>query len=295
MAQASRIFKNFSQEFPGLADSCMTSAVNAWQWAKANPEKLYNQQALNQQFDPDIQTGAYGDRSADDEFSWAAAELLISTNDEKYFQAVKFLPDEKMPLPSWNQVRLLGYYSLLRHEKNLPANVLKDVAWIKQNLIKTSTRWVEDSKQNPYQMVMGLTEKDFIWGSSSVAANQGILLLQAYNLTSDKKFLHAALDNLDYLLGRNATGYSFVTGFGDKTPMYPHHRPSEGDGIDEPVPGLLSGGPNPGRQDNCNYPSTIPNEAFVDDVCSYASNEIAINWNAPLVYLVWAIEALQNP
>ena len=31
----------------------------------------------------------------------------------------------------------------------------------------------------------------------------------------------------------------------------------------------------------------------MDDVCAYASNEVAINWNAPLVYLGAALEALQ--
>jgi endoglucanase len=47
-------------------------------------------------------------------------------------------------------------------------------------------------------------------------------------------------------------------------------------------------------QDKCMYPSNIPDEAYVDDVCSYASNEIAINWNAPFVYLIGAIEALSS-
>jgi len=125
-----------------------------------------------------------------------------------------------------------------------------------------------------------------------VAANQGILLVQAYRLTKEKKYLNAALSNLDYLLGRNATGFSYVTGFGKKTPMHIHHRPSEADGIEEPVPGLLAGGPNPGMQDKCKYASSIPDEAYTDDVCSYASNEVAINWNAPLVYLCGAVEAL---
>ena len=76
--------------------------------------------------------------------------------------------------------------------------------------------------------------------------------------------------------------------------MHPHHRPSEADGVDDPVPGLLSGGPNPGMQDKCQYPSTEPETAFVDNVCSYASNEIAINWQAPMVYLAGAIEALKK-
>jgi endoglucanase len=76
--------------------------------------------------------------------------------------------------------------------------------------------------------------------------------------------------------------------------MHPHHRQSEADGIIEPVPGLLVGGPNMGMQDDCSYPLKEIETAYIDDVCSYASNEIAINWNAPAVYLANALEALQN-
>jgi endoglucanase len=144
--------------------------------------------------------------------------------------------------------------------------------------------------------VMGKTPQDFVWGSSAVAGNQGIALVQAYRLTGDERYLHFALANLDYLLGRNATGYSFVTGFGDKPPMHPHHRPSIADGVTQPVPGLLVGGPNPRapQQDRCtSYTSEVPDEVYSDDACSYASNEIAINWNAPLAYLAAALEALQ--
>ena len=59
-----------------------------------------------------------------------------------------------------------------------------------------------------------------------------------------------------------------------------------------PVPGFLVGGPNPGQQDaeNCRangvqYPSDRPATSYIDALCSYASNEVTINWNAPLVYV----------
>jgi len=119
-------------------------------------------------------------------------------------------------------------------------------------------------------------------------------LVNAYFVTNNKLYLNAALSNLDYLLGRNATGYCFVTGMGTHAPLHPHHRPSVADGIDPPVPGLLVGGPNPGMQDKCRYEFTETETAYVDSDCAYASNEIAINWNAPLVYLANAIEALQQ-
>jgi endoglucanase len=102
------------------------------------------------------------------------------------------------------------------------------------------------------------------------------------------------LTNLDHLLGKNATGYCFITGIGSFSTMHPHHRPSVADGIAEPVPGLLAGGPNPGRQDRVHYEYTEPETAYTDNDEAYACNEIAINWNAPAVYLAAALEALER-
>ena len=76
--------------------------------------------------------------------------------------------------------------------------------------------------------------------------------------------------------------------------MNPHHRQSVSNGVTDPIPGLMAGGPNPGMQDHCHYDFTDPETAYSDISCAYASNEIAINWNAPMVYLSNAIEALQS-
>ena len=156
-----------------------------------------------------------------------------------------------------------------------------------------ANEYISKVPANAFSTVMGQSVRDFSWGGNSVAANQGILLIKAYQLSGDKKYVDYALTNLDYLLGRNATGYCFVTGMGSKSPMFPHHRESTADGIVDPVPGLLVGGPNPGMQDKCAYEFKEPETAYSDNVCAYASNEIAINWNAPIVYLANAIEALQ--
>ena len=294
MAQSSRIYGKFKQAFPGLADSCISSAEKAWLWAMNNPKVAYDQNKMNREFKPVINTGGYGDSNFTDEFIWAASELYVTTKNTSYYTAFKMLPDTLMPLPSWGNVRLLGYYTLVRFEKNLTDEAKKDFPVIKERLIKAANRMADGVSSHPYRTVMGKSARDFVWGSNSVAANQGILLIYVYKLTGDRKYLDLALGNLDYLMGRNATGYSYVTGFGDKTPMFPHHRQSEADGISDPIPGLIAGGPNPGRQDKCStYTSTIPDESYTDDVCSYASNEIAINWNAPAAYLAGAIEVLK--
>ena len=297
MAQASRVFRNYESELPGLADSALVAAENAWKWAQQHPNMEYDQNAMNKQFKPEVSTGAYGDKDYSDEFIWAASELYATTKQDKYYTAVNMLPDDKMPLPSWAQVRLLGYYTLARFSDDLTPVAQKDMPEIKKRLVSFADELMNGASERTYRTVMGKSEADYIWGSSSVAANQGIALVKAYQLTNDRKYLQAALSNLDYLLGRNATGYSFLTGFGEKSVMNPHHRPSVADGIVEPVPGLLSGGTNAraDKQDKCTtYQSTYPDEMFTDDNCSYASNEIAINWNAPFVYLTGAIEALQD-
>ena len=297
MAQAARVFKPFSRQLPGLTDSCLTAAVNAWKWAQKNPDTYYRQNEMNQRFDPDVTTGSYEDKDASDEWIWAAAELYVTTKDDIYATAVNLFPDGKTPLPGWPQVRTLSYYTLARFVKDKAIRKQDMMAQAEKHIVGLADTLIKGADQQAFGTVMGKSAKDFIWGSSSEAANQGIALIQAYRLTADKKYLNAALTNLDYLLGRNAVGYSFLTGFGHKSTMNPHHRPSVADGIDAPVPGLLSGGTNDNaaRQDKCSgYTTTLADEVYLDQSCSYASNEIAINWNAPMVYLANAIEALQR-
>lgn len=289
MAQASRILKN---HHPDLSIEYLKSAELAWNWAQSNPEVYYRQNEMNKVFQPEIQTGAYGDNSVADEKVWAAAEMYISTHKPDYLQYIS--NPESFNLPSWNRVDWLGYYSLLRFSSELPNLPENLISSIKSILIETANSYVESANASYYHSVMGQSVKDFVWGSNAVASNQGIALIQAYFLAEEPKYLQHALGNLDYILGKNATGYSFVTGFGYKTPMRPHHRLAEAEPDKAPLPGFMVGGPNPGQQDGCNYSSNIPDESFVDEACSYASNEIAINWNAPFAYLVNAIVALEG-
>lgn len=295
MAQSARIFRRYDKQLPDFSDSCLAAARKAWNWAGKHPDMVYNQRKMNQKYNPKITTGAYGDFRFNDEFIWAASELYVTTGEAKYFNAVNMLPAERMPLPSWGNVQLLGYYTLLRYGNKLGEPALKDIPILKKRMIQYADSLIHGADSSLFGTVMGKNAKAFKWGSNSVAANQGIALIQAYKLTLDPKYLDYALGNLDYLLGRNGTGYSFVTGYGDLTPMHPHHRPSASDGIRPPVPGLLVGGPNPGQQDGCNnYPTKIPDQSYVDNTCDYAANEIAINWNAPMVYLANAIEAIYS-
>ncbi len=294
MAQASRIFSEFPTQLPGLADSCLNQATKAWGWAIKNPNVVYNQDVINQKFSPKIMTGGYGDRNFSDEFIWAACELFVTTQQPEYLNAVKLIPDDNMPVPTWSQVRLLGYYTLIKNNGSFGDNAPKELPELKKKLIAFADDLINGADENAYQTVMTKSARHFGWGSNSEAANEGVALIQAYKLSGDKKYMGYALANLDYILGRNASGYSYITGYGSKTPMHPHHRPSVADGVVDPIPGLMVGGANPGMQDKIKVPSTVPDEAYIDDDRAYAVNEIAINWNAPFAYLANAMEALQN-
>jgi endoglucanase len=293
MAQAARIFSGFSAALPGLSDSCLDASLAAWNWARANPDSIYDQTRMNQLYNPDIFTGDYSDIDFQDEFDWAASELFITTGQDSFLTVANPLNESTASVPNWQHVRSLGLYSLAQHRATIAASI--DTASVKSRLLSLADALLASKNASAYDVAMGVDASDFVWGSNGVAANQGIVLLMAFRLTGNDEYLQAALSNLDYLLGRNGTSYCFVTGCGSRSPLHIHHRPSQADGIAAPVPGLLAGGPNPGQNDGQPYPSSMPGLSYTDNYLAYASNEIAINWNAPLTYLAIGIEDLLSP
>ena len=161
---------------------------------------------------------------------------------------------------------------------------------IKESLKKKCDEDIQELATSSFHSIFGNNAQDFHWGSNSESClGRGIAQMYEYALTKDNKYRQAALSTLDYFFGRNATGYCYLTGFGTQRVMNIHHRISAADNIKEPVPGLVAGGANKGQEDAefvPAYASNIPDESYQDNVGSYASNEIAINWNAYLVSLL---------
>jgi endoglucanase len=290
MAQASRVYSGFEADYPGLAAKTLAAARFAFNWALKNPEVLYRQRAMNENFDPDVTTGEYGDRSATDEFFWASVELYITTGEASYLKtAAEYAPDT-YTLPTWGRVNGLGQWTLIRHAgTRQEAQTL--AAQAREQLLTYADSASQHLETAPYAAPYGRQAKDFFWGcNSDAASNQGITFLYAWLLTQNKKYLTNALHNMDYILGRNATGFCYITGWGSKSPVNPHHRLSASDELADPIPGFLVGGPNPGKQDNCEYPSDIPDESYTDVTPAYAANEIAINWQSLFTYFSTALD-----
>ena len=251
---------------------------------------------MNEKYEPKVFTGAYGDNNAEDEFFWAATELFLATGQNAYLEQAKQFAPKDYSVPTWGNVAGLGVQQWLNHSiLNKVEDLGIDIQKMKSDLLAFCNDCISRIPTSSFHCPHGNRTQDFPWGSNSeMCAGQGIALLYAYTLTADRKYLDAAISDADYLLGRNATGYCFVTGFGTKPVMHPHQRISHADGIEAPLPGFLAGGPNPGQQDRetCKtYPSDAPDESYTDDMNSYASNEIAINWNAYLVGLMSWLDA----
>ena len=295
LAQAARIYSAYPK-YQSFAKEAVKAAERAYAWAVKNPTFYYDQPGNNEKYSPKVNTGMYDDKASADEFFWAATELYLTTKENSYFEQAKSFMPQSYRVPTWGEVSGLGVQqwinqSLLGKVDGIDFPVEK----MKADLLAFCDECMLRMPTSSFNAPHGNREQDFPWGSNSeMCAGQGIALTYAYTLTKDHKYLEAAISDADYLLGRNATGYCFVTGFGTKQVMHPHQRLSEADGIDAPLPGFLAGGPNPGQQDIANvttYPSKAADESYTDDVNSYASNEIAINWNAYLVGLMMTIDA----
>ena len=285
LAKAAVIYEEYD---PELSGTFLTRAKHAWDWAITNPDVPFTNPNADGDY-PAISTGGYGDSHFEDEFFWAAVELYLATGENGFKARIDcdYVPEFRVP--TWNNVETLGLFSLVSTERQLDELLKKEsidqLKALSENLIAT---W----QASPYR----ITLDHFVWGSNSDILNQGMILLNAYRVFGKSEFYEAAISGLDYILGKNATGYCFVTGYGSLSPMNIHHRPSASDGIEEPVPGFLVGGPNPNNVgQDCGkdmYPSLLPARCYIDDVCSYSTNEVTINWNAPLVYVIGSIQSL---
>lgn len=268
MALAYEVYKDVDAEF---ANTCLEAAKKAYSWAKANPNELYLANP------DDITTGAYEDKKSSDEIYWASAQMYRATGDAGYISDISSVSTGL----DWATVGDYGNIAIL---------TMKDIdknSDIYTNALTAVKKQADDFVSISDIMPYGVALTKYNWGSNMTVANAGIILGIVYNETGDAKYLDAANAQLDYLLGTNPLGTSFVTGFGTVSPENPHHRPSMA--VGEAMKGMLVGGVNQNLEDSaakayCQDVSAA--KRWVDNAESYSTNEITIYWNSPLTYLL---------
>jgi len=277
MAMAARIYKPFDG---GFAARCLSAAEKAWGWLRRNPD------FIGYQNPPDVWTGGYGDRTDRDERFWAAAELYRTTGEEQYHESFKESYGENFDKYELGWAPVGGYGTiayLFTPEERTDGEIRRELL---SGFLKRAEELVVRSQEDGYGISLGYNE--YRWGSNMNVCNNAMHLILAHMLRPNDEYIQAAQAHLHYILGRNALDQCYVTGFGSKPVMAPHHRPSEADGIVDPVPGLLSGGPNSGLQDRDarrHLQGQPPSRCFIDVMGSFSTNEITIYWNSPAVFV----------
>jgi endoglucanase len=276
-AQASRVYRSCDAAF---ADRLLDAAEKAWNWMEANPvfEPFVNP--------PNVSSGAYGDSSCEDELFWASAELYSVTGEGRYLSAMRKRVD-KVDVCRFGLRETAGFGALcclFIIKEKLDGDFL---ASLKKRFLDGADSFVALTQKSAYGTALGADA--YVWGSILPIMNNAIAMICACLSTGEHKYRNAAQNQLDYLLGMNATGYSFVTGFGTRAFRFPHHRPSYADGVDDPVPGLVSGGPNKANPDGASKmtipPDTPPPKFYLDYTPTASANEIAIYWNSSAAFV----------
>ncbi|WP_448629734.1 glycoside hydrolase family 9 protein [Cellulomonas soli] len=284
-AQGARVLADHDEDF---AAELLSAAREAYEAALSHPEVL----APDTNRVADLGGGPYDDTHLDDERYWAAAELYLSTGEDAYLADLRANPchvDGPTPVfvPEGYDWKDLG--ALARIDLATVAGALPERDAVRRSVVAAAEELLATQAAQPFGTPYAPRDGRYDWGSTGLVANLLTVLLAAADVTGEDRFVHGALTGLGHLLGRNALGVSYVTGYGTRSVHHQHSRWYAGQldpTLPDPPPGTLSGGPNSSTQDEVAAAAVgglPPQRCFVDDIGAWSVNELTINWNAPLV------------
>jgi endoglucanase len=270
MCLASRAFRSADSLY---ADKCLEAAKKAWEWLEANPGVT----------DRD---GDYVDLDPSQEKLWALGEMARTTGDDRLVGRFgKEATPDKIRQVGWMEPQFFGYMAMSTNPKT-PAKMKEAL----QNAIAAfCDSLVSKSQSNGYGVALDATE--YFWESNENLLSKTNALLFGYALIGNEKYREAALRQMNWLLGANSLGFSFVAGYGDRSVAHPYHWTMTA--YNKLIPGWVSGGPNQysegADQLLCALikSGTPPAKCYVDSanaLGSWASNEGETSETAALVF-----------
>jgi endoglucanase len=263
LTSASMIFRSQDSQY---ADSLLSNARLVYDFAEQYQGKYSDSITDASQFYKSF-------NGYQDELAWGAAWLYKATGEQTYLDKAKsYLGDTLYygGAQSWDT-------------KNYGAGIIiaettQDATY--KNMVENwLNNWV--SGGNGVQYTEGGLAWNASWGSLANSSTNAMLA----GIYSDKvndydgRYANFAKEQVDYILGDNPRGFSYMTGFGNSYPLQPHHRAASGisDGSDTSAAnkhilyGAMVGGPK------------SANDYDYQDLRSdYVSNEVAMNYNSGL-------------
>jgi endoglucanase len=276
-AEAARVYQASD---PAYSARLLAAAAKSWVWLAQQPKPM---------LPPELEgTGGYVYGSDGSQRFWAAAELYKTTGDATYAQYVSDYIAKRSPTIGplgWSNTDTYALLSLAFNDAADPSLRAK----IATNLVQWAdgTATSVNSPINPWATSVSA----FHWASNKTGLDNAVLLLVANRVTPNSRYVAAALDQVHFVLGRNALGKSFVTGYGENSVKNPHNRTMFS--LGRLVPGVLVGGPNSDGQDGIT-PAAQGQRSYADQLMAYASNENSVEYNAPLVLVISVLPAIQS-
>lgn len=269
-ALASGIYEKYDSDF---ADILQSAAFSGWVWLTNNPEY---KPFVNP---PEVKYATSGDIDAEDFDSvlfWTVCELYSMTGEEVFKEKILELY-KKVCMTGFSCTSPAGFGALayIQCHRKIDMEVERSIRL--QYRIEADNLMALAEKSG-YETAMAVD--DYKIGSNITVMTNAMVLITSYILHHCKAYLDIAQEQLNYILGKNPVGISYVTGFGTEYAKNPHHRLSAFDDVDEAVPGMVVIGPNTKSDDDYakwNIPKdTPPAKYYCDNNFCYSTNETSI-------------------
>ncbi|NHA68803.1 glycoside hydrolase family 9 protein [Phycicoccus flavus] len=287
-AQGARLFRPYDAAF---ADRLLAAARSSYAAAERTPDLL--EPAADPALDPNPGSGPYEDDDVSDEFYWAAAELYLTTGDARYRTAVLASPHHtSRDLADgfwWQDVAGMGRLDLATVDSRLPGRKA-----VQRSVLRAADSLLRTERDEPFGQPYDPADGDWVWGSNSAVLNNLQVVGTAYDLSGKRRYADGVASGMDYLLGRNALDRSYVTGYGDVSSHQQHSRwyaHSLDPRLPSPPDGTVAGGPNSTATSTgdpvaaANLAGCVDQFCYIDEIGSWSTNEITVNWNAPLSWV----------
>jgi endoglucanase len=265
---------------PGLVERMKKAAVKGWSFLEAHPQQVNITVNCDNYQDPDDIHARY----------FAAVGMFLATGEEKYNTYVLANNPGSTWISDFNNQTNVAYLLYLK----APGGDPETKRLIREMVAARSRDAMNDMRNHPFGFA-----GYYYWGSLGTAcARAGNYLIPDWFLHGNEQSMHVALQQLHYIFGQNSLGFVYLSGFGvhGMSRAFHHWLKTLG-ATPHNFPGMLAGGPNenpdPGDRrfpDGYRKPPETPIDERYEDNDSWSTNEIAVNQNAQLVYLLAAAQ-----
>ncbi|WP_339282115.1 glycoside hydrolase family 9 protein [Paenibacillus sp. FSL H8-0282] len=282
LAHAYLIYQNID---PAFAQSCLDAAIDAWGYLEAHPENIRTPN-----------TGRWPYDVTDDASNrlWAAGSLYRSTGDAEYndyflanYTDMGIFFEDTLDFASgWANTWNTGFFSYLK-AANPDSGVL---SWYSDKFQQWFNDKVSRYNDSPWKSI--IKDGNYYWGITMQVADTPMEMIIGTKLLGTFESNRAIINEinnsqLDWILGQNPVGVSFVSGYGDNSVKYPFSIMYRTDGLPGVPKGYLVGGPNKYSNDITvgNQISRFAAKNYTDNFQEWTTNEHTVYWNSGLVFI----------